>query len=111
MLQTLFRLEGYDVVAVETAEAGFRATTQLRPDAILVDGTLPDEDGLSLARRIRASDAPATDRVVFLAGHVTPALEANVREAGCDSLLLKPFDFARLVRTVRRLAVCQPHQE
>jgi DNA-binding response OmpR family regulator len=104
MLRTLFSLEGYEVLVAENAESAYGTITQVHPDVILLDGALPGEDGLSLARRLCEEHPSAARRVVFFTGRMTPDLETHVRAAGCDSLHLTPLDFDRLLRTVRRLA-------
>jgi DNA-binding response OmpR family regulator len=80
-----------------------------RPDAVLLDVTLPGEDGLVLARFLRehydvglimvTASAEVVDRVVGL-------------ELGADDYIVKPFDprelLARLKSVLRRLRARHP---
>jgi CheY-like chemotaxis protein len=45
--------EGHEVVSVEELEAAFPTLEHQRPDAVLLDVQLGDEDGLSLAAWMR----------------------------------------------------------
>ena len=69
---------------------------------IIVDRGLPDGDGLSLMRRLRA----AKDRVPCLMLTARDALHDRVDglESGADDYLVKPFSMQELVARVRALA-------
>jgi DNA-binding response OmpR family regulator len=66
LLARILMQEGYVVEAVENGRAMWRALRTKTFDLIILDLRLPGEDGLSLARRLRAeSDVPLimlTDR-------------------------------------------------
>src|SRR4029450_2887255 len=49
---------GADVVAVESAAAALDALRLQPPDVLLSDLGMPDEDGYSLIRKVRADEAP-----------------------------------------------------
>ncbi|GAA4591766.1 CheY-like chemotaxis protein [Actinoplanes octamycinicus] len=74
-------------------------------DLILLDLNLPDGHGLSLARELRAGEAPA-DRpkpvVVAVTASVLPQDQKDALDAGCDDFLDKPYAAADLVATVAR---------
>jgi two-component system phosphate regulon response regulator OmpR len=95
--------QGYNVVALSSADAFRAAIGKQVPDVVLLDVGLPGEDGLSLARHMRehfdvgiimVSGAGETvDRIIGL-------------EIGADDYLAKPFDprelHARLKSVLRR---------
>ncbi len=49
-LGTTLRANGFDVLEAETGEAGLRAHTAQRPDAVLLDLSLPGIDGMPVLR-------------------------------------------------------------
>jgi DNA-binding NarL/FixJ family response regulator len=56
----LLNREGLDVVGVASTSAeAIRLVRELRPDVILVDVFLGDEDGFELARKLSDASAPA----------------------------------------------------
>ncbi len=53
------RLQGFTVDGATTGLSGLEAAQRLRPDVIVLDVMLPELDGLSVCRRLRAmSDVP-----------------------------------------------------
>ena len=66
----------------------------------LLDVTMPDMDGQTLARHLR-NKSPGLP-IVLMTGHAESAVRGEIMDA---SLVLKPFDLARLTAVVRdRLA-------
>ncbi|WIM95393.1 response regulator [Actinoplanes oblitus] len=74
-------------------------------DMILLDLNLPDGNGLSLARELKAGEQPA-DRprpvVVAVTASVLPQDQKAALDAGCDDFLDKPYAAADLIATVAR---------
>jgi DNA-binding response OmpR family regulator len=57
MLNAYFRVQGYDVVAVNWGEDAVKACRTSRPDLVILDIRLPDIDGYEVARRLRTTGA------------------------------------------------------
>lgn len=102
LLRTILEMRGVRIVEADNGEAAIALAESLRPDLILMDGTLPLLDGFAATRRIRglasASDVP----IVFLSGHAQPASEARAFAAGCTDYLVKPFAVGELERRLER---------
>jgi DNA-binding NarL/FixJ family response regulator len=85
---SLLRAAGLRVVgAAGTAAEALGAALDLRPDAILLDIELPDEDGLVLATRL--SRLPWHPRVVLISSDPDAALPEDVRAAGAHGFVPK----------------------
>jgi CheY-like chemotaxis protein len=85
---------------VAEALAAARAST---PDVILLDLTLPDGDGLEVARSL-AADGAGVRAIVALTGHDDAETEARCLAAGCVAVLVKPVRAATLLRGIREWA-------
>lgn len=86
------------------AADGVEALEQLRtlkPDLVLLDLMLPQRSGLEVLDEIRANPELAPTSVVVLTAWAH--FQDEVREAGADRFLLKPFEPTELQEVVRDL--------
>ena len=103
MLSRRLQRRGYDVVvAVEGAE-GIRQATELRPDLILMDMSLPLIDGWEATRRLKSAPATRAIPVIALTAHAMPGDRENALQAGCDDYDSKPIQFASLLSKIEAL--------
>ena len=79
---------GYRVSVAGTGEAGLARLAREPHDAIVLDLMLPDTDGLTVCRRVRAaSDTP----ILMLTARGEPMDRVVGLEMGADDYLPKPF--------------------
>jgi len=91
---------GYDVVTAVDGMEGLKLFAEREPDLVVLDGHLPDLDGIEVCRRMRAT--PRGEKVPILLCTVRAAL-STVSEglaAGATSYVLKPFDMEELLEAV-----------
>ncbi|MFG2680468.1 response regulator transcription factor [Streptomyces sp. NPDC048392] len=95
------RYEGWDVRAAASADAAVREARAFRPDAVVLDIMLPDRDGLSVLRDLRAEQPHVC--VLFLTAR--DAVEDRITgiTAGGDDYVTKPFSLGELVARLRGL--------
>ena len=101
----LLRSQGYDVEIAGTAREALSVFERVRPDLIVLDLGLPDADGLTVCRRVRAeSDVP----ILVLSARGAEKEKVAALDQGADDFVTKPFGpdelLARL-RTVLRRAL------
>jgi two-component system response regulator MprA len=100
-LERALRIERYDVrLAGDGAEA-LALLADRSPDAIVLDVSMPDIDGLEVCRRLRA----AGDRTPVLMLTARDAVDDRVAglDAGADDYLVKPFALRELQARLRAL--------
>jgi DNA-binding response OmpR family regulator len=100
-LERALRLEGF---AVQTAAGGrdaLDAVAARPPSAVVLDVTMPDLDGVSVVRRMRAGgvDVP----VCILSARDDVADRVAGLQAGADDYLVKPFAIAELCARLHAL--------
>ncbi|TAD88547.1 MAG: diguanylate cyclase [Alphaproteobacteria bacterium] len=83
---------GYQVHSVETGEEGFAALDRVRPEAMLIDLSLPDCSGDELAAIIRQHPDRAAMPILFLSGERRPARQGQALRCGGDAFIVKPVD-------------------
>ena len=84
--------EGYDVRSAESAVEALGVIREFRPRLILMDVQLPDTDGLTLTRRLKADPATSGIVVVALTAYAMMGDEEKALAAGCAGYLTKPVD-------------------
>ncbi len=97
-LKASLETEGYQVVVAENAAQALAAAAQARPDLMILDLGLPDQDGLEVIRQVRA--AGALPIVVLSVRNDEPGKVAAL-DAGADDYMVKPFGVEELLARVR----------
>lgn len=105
LFRTVLEIRGYCVIEAADGEETVAAAESVRPDLILMDGSLPRLSGLEAVRRIRRSRRIGHVPIVFISGHAGTAFIALAREAGCDEYLVKPCDPAQLEDVLEKYCV------
>jgi two-component system CheB/CheR fusion protein len=92
------------VASVREAIAALMASPS-RYDVLLADIGMPDEDGLSLIRQVRALDAEAGGQIpaVAITAYVSDRERQLAIDAGFQMHLAKPVDATQLSRVVANL--------
>jgi two-component system, cell cycle response regulator DivK len=86
----------YEVsVAVDGVEGVQKAVAE-KPDLILMDLSLPQKDGWTAAREIKAMDDMKKIAIIALTAHAMVGDREKAIEAGCDDYVSKPIDLREL---------------
>jgi two-component system response regulator AlgR len=94
------RLEGVSVIGTASdGQAALRLIEALAPDLVLLDLTMPETDGLTVARKLATQPSPPA--VIFVTAHDEFAVEAFDLEA--VDYVLKPVSPDRLQRAIHRV--------
>ncbi|MGB4862482.1 MAG: response regulator [Tepidiformaceae bacterium] len=92
---------GYDVIQAENGLEAVEKYKSSSPDAVLMDITMPEMDGLSALKEIRAHDPAARVAMVTALGQQQIVLEAV--KSGAKDFLVKPCDGDRVLAAVSKL--------
>ena len=83
-----------------------RSLAQGRPyPLVLLDGRMPDIDGLALAAMIRQQADLSATRLILLTSGDRPGDLARARQLGISAILLKPLQQRELMETILRVMV------
>lgn len=94
--------KGYQVVGVDSGVALDAHLAESMPDILVLDLTLPIEDGLSIATRIRA--AYPQIYIIMLTARISEADRVTGYESGADIYLSKPVSVAELEASISSIA-------
>jgi signal transduction histidine kinase/ActR/RegA family two-component response regulator len=99
MLTMLLSLDGHEVTTAATGAEALAVAAELRPEAAIVDIGLPDADGYSIARALRAFYGEGL-RLIALTGYGSESDRRKAIQAGFDVFVVKPVDPRELARAV-----------
>lgn len=96
---------------VRIASNGFDAglmVKEYRPDIIVLDVMLPDINGKEVCHRIRADSTLEDVRILCISGMIEEDKIQELRLAGADKFLHKPFDVEELIDEMCALLEIEP---
>jgi DNA-binding response OmpR family regulator len=100
-LQRGLEEEGYEVVAVDNGEDGYRQASTQRFDCLVLDLMLPGRGGLEVLRALREAGNRTPTMILTARGTIGDRVRGL--DCGADDYLPKPFAFAELLARIRAL--------
>ena len=94
---------GYEVEEFESGKAFFEKMQVKAPDLVLLDIMLPDTDGISIMKRLRAENATKTLPVIMVTAKTSEIDKVKGLDSGADDYLTKPFGVMELISRVKAL--------
>lgn len=94
---------GYRVEGFETAKDFYKAMERELPDLILLDIMLPDEDGLSIVKRLRSNRETVLVPVIMVTAKTTELDKVKGLDIGADDYMTKPFGVMELISRVKAM--------
>ncbi len=91
---------------VQSVNNGFRAgmlIKEFRPDLIVLDVMLPDINGKEVCTLVRSQKAMDDVRIICISGMVEADKVQELRDAGANDFMQKPFDVDNLITRVCQL--------
>jgi PAS domain S-box-containing protein len=105
-ISTVLTESGAQVIAVGSVGEALAALEQLRPDVLVSDIGMPDEDGYTFIRKVRELGSEMGGRIpaVALTGYAREEDYRQAKAAGFQLHIAKPIKAAELVAVVKSLA-------
>jgi len=104
LLTTVLNRAGYDeVLATTRGDDVLRVYQNERPDIVLLDLHMPDVDGCTLTKQLRAvCDEPYLP-IMVISGDLSPDARVRTLRAGASDFVTKPFDPTEITIRVQNL--------
>src|SRR5450432_109150 len=93
--------EGYAVASAGDGRAALERVARARPDAVILDVSMPQMSGLEVCRRMRANGDRTPVLMLTARDQVTDRVAGL--DAGADDYLVKPFALEELLARLRSL--------
>ena len=91
-----FKVRGFD-----DGQSFFKALDNSRPDLVILDLMLPDEDGSKILHRLRSTSATEDLPVIIASAKAAEYDKVKNLDSGADDYLTKPFGMMEMVSRVK----------
>jgi CheY-like chemotaxis protein len=102
MIAAMLQRQGHQVTIVENGRLAIEALKASRFDLVLMDMQMPEMDGLSATREIRANHFPKGTLTIIGLSAETAEFSDHHAAAGLDDYLTKPVNWSTLSRAINR---------
>ncbi|MEI8131531.1 MAG: response regulator [Leptolinea sp.] len=92
--------EGYEVNEAENGAKALELYQQIKPDVVLMDITMPEMDGLTALKSIKAIDPNA--RIIMLTALGQESVVMEAVKAGAKDFVVKPYDSDRVLSAIAK---------
>jgi len=105
MIAEILRLSGADVLTATSAAEAYELLQRERPEVLVTDVGMPEEDGYALLRKVRqlAPESGGSTPAVALTGYASEEDRRQAALAGFQSHLCKPVEPSQLLTIVANL--------
>ncbi|WP_394923101.1 winged helix-turn-helix domain-containing protein [uncultured Robinsoniella sp.] len=95
------KTSGYEAIGFENAAEFYKGLKDGNPDLILLDIMLPDEDGISILKKLRAKNEYKDIPVIMLTAKSTEYDKVKGLDVGADDYVTKPFGVMELISRIK----------
>ena len=101
MIKDILDKNGYQVAGeAENGQVALEKYKELKPDLVLMDITMPEVDGLTALKNIRATDSSA--KVVMCSAMGQQNMVIDAIQSGAMDFIVKPFQPDRVIEAVKK---------
>lgn len=104
MLKLALSQAGYRVVQAEDGVHGLEVLKAETPQVIVTDINMPRLDGFGFIEQVRSDDSYRGIPILVLTTESDATKKDRARRAGATGWIVKPFDPAKLIDAIRRVA-------
>lgn len=94
---------GYEVQDFACAGDFYKALEKKKPDLILLDIMLPDEDGLAIVKKLRKWEETKQIPIIMVTAKTTEIDKVKGLDIGADDYMTKPFGVMELISRVKAM--------
>lgn len=98
LVQLILKKSGYKLKIAHGGKEALRICTESLPDLVLMDLRMPDMDGFTVMKNLRASGFNRP--IIVLTGSESAEDKKKAFEAGCDDYILKTMEMRDLEFTI-----------
>ncbi len=102
MIKDILTKNGYEVAGeAENGVVAVSKYSEIKPDLVLMDITMPEKDGIQALKDIKASDPGA--KVIMCSAMGQQAMVIEAIQSGAKDFIVKPFQADRVIEAVKKV--------
>ena len=102
MIKDILSKNGYNVVGeAENGAVAVEKYSELKPDLVLMDITMPEMDGIQALKKIKEKDSAAS--VIMCSAMGQQAMVIESIQSGAKDFIVKPFQADRVLEAVKKV--------
>ena len=102
MIKDILSKNGYNVIGeAENGAVAVDKYSELKPDLVLMDITMPEMDGIQALKKIKEKDSAAS--VIMWSAMGQQAMVIESIQSGAKDFIVKPFQADRVIEAVKKV--------
>ncbi|MEG1641872.1 MAG: response regulator transcription factor [Synergistaceae bacterium] len=101
---------GFDAIGFDNSKPFYEHIKQQKPQLLLLDIMLPDEDGISILKKLKASPATKDIPVIMLTAKDSEYDKVMTLDCGADDYVTKPFGIMELISRIKAVLRRSPNK-
>jgi CheY-like chemotaxis protein len=102
-LEHFLRYHGFNLAVAGNGREAIQQVLSLRPNLVLMDIQMPEMDGITAIKHIRADKAIAKTPIIAVSASVMPGDKERSLLAGADEFIGKPYKMKDLIVAIQRV--------
>lgn len=102
LAQKILNYYGYQTTIATQGFEALQCCEKFLPDLILIDLTLPDIDGIEVAKQLRKKFDGKIIPIIALTAYSEVDIQEKIRKAGINDYLIKPYFHEELISMVKK---------
>jgi len=103
LVKSLLDMADFRVLEARDGREAIAQAQAHHPDLILLDMSLPEIDGWTVARTLRQHPEFRSTLIVALTAHAMPGDREKTLDAGCDEFMTKPIDVPGFLPAITKI--------
>jgi CheY-like chemotaxis protein len=101
LVRFLLERSNYQVLGAHNGQKALEIARQELPDLIVMDLSIPEVDGWTAGRELKADPRTASIPLLALTAHTLPGDRKRTMESGFDGFISKPIDISTFPERIK----------
>ncbi len=102
LVKEILTLNGYEIVEANSGIEAIKLIVSERPDVVLMDLHLPEMDGVTATRIIKADESVKAIPILALTAAASKGEEDDILNKGFDGYVAKPIEVKKLLEAISK---------